>query len=430
MLGALGYWGFETGDGAATQALLGVGAPVAAAVVWGLFIAPKASHPVPQARSGSACRWSCSAPPRSASPPSPRRQLAVLFVVAVVAARRGDGRARPQGSTTALSASPLRWAASAAPVSLEREAMGDDLERPDRAAGEQGERGAHVGRAGRPARGDVELAHEDRVAVDRQRAARAAAARRRTARRRARAPRRRPRSPRRAGCRRSRRRPARCRGRSRPSARRARAARAAARAPTRPRRRSRARRRCGAGRCSPRRPRARRRPASTPARRWARSAQASGSVKVASTGSMPSSGSSSPTSSGWMRTYSAKPPGSSRVERKRSHSVSWPRRQRRHSPHGAWWWIATRSPTAHAVDARADLDHLAGRLVAEHGGQLAADVERLHVGAAGRAGQHAAHDLAGAGDRVGRLLEDRLVLGERASDPHLCRARRGHPARW
>ncbi len=43
------YWGFETGDGAAAQVLLGVGVPVAAAVVWGMFIAPKARHPVPLA---------------------------------------------------------------------------------------------------------------------------------------------------------------------------------------------------------------------------------------------------------------------------------------------------------------------------------------------------------------------------------------------
>jgi hypothetical protein len=49
MLGALAWWGFETGDGAATQVLLGVGVPVAAAVVWGMFIAPKARHPVPLA---------------------------------------------------------------------------------------------------------------------------------------------------------------------------------------------------------------------------------------------------------------------------------------------------------------------------------------------------------------------------------------------
>src|SRR3954469_4011451 len=48
MLGSLGYWGFKTGDGAATKALLGVGAPLLAAVVWGLFIAPKATIEVPK----------------------------------------------------------------------------------------------------------------------------------------------------------------------------------------------------------------------------------------------------------------------------------------------------------------------------------------------------------------------------------------------
>ena len=49
LLGALAWWGFETGDSAVAQWLLGLGAPVAAAVVWGLFIAPKARHPVPLA---------------------------------------------------------------------------------------------------------------------------------------------------------------------------------------------------------------------------------------------------------------------------------------------------------------------------------------------------------------------------------------------
>jgi hypothetical protein len=42
LLAALGYWGFETGGWA-----LGLGAPLAAAVVWGMFIAPKARYPVP-----------------------------------------------------------------------------------------------------------------------------------------------------------------------------------------------------------------------------------------------------------------------------------------------------------------------------------------------------------------------------------------------
>ena len=47
MLGAVGYWGFTTGDSAAAQALLGVGAPLLMAVVWGVFVSPKATRPLP-----------------------------------------------------------------------------------------------------------------------------------------------------------------------------------------------------------------------------------------------------------------------------------------------------------------------------------------------------------------------------------------------
>jgi hypothetical protein len=41
-LGALGWWGFAAGDGVAPRLLLGIGAPVVAAVVWGMFAAPRA----------------------------------------------------------------------------------------------------------------------------------------------------------------------------------------------------------------------------------------------------------------------------------------------------------------------------------------------------------------------------------------------------
>jgi len=44
LLGALAWWGFDAGGW-----VLGLGAPLAAAVVWGLFIAPKARYPVPLA---------------------------------------------------------------------------------------------------------------------------------------------------------------------------------------------------------------------------------------------------------------------------------------------------------------------------------------------------------------------------------------------
>jgi hypothetical protein len=43
-LTSLAYWGFAEHEGA-VQWLLGLGAPLLAAVVWGTFIAPKASRP-------------------------------------------------------------------------------------------------------------------------------------------------------------------------------------------------------------------------------------------------------------------------------------------------------------------------------------------------------------------------------------------------
>ncbi|MCM3570159.1 YrdB family protein [Neobacillus mesonae] len=39
---ALGYWGFHTGNGKVTKALLGVGVPILIAVIWGVFGSPKA----------------------------------------------------------------------------------------------------------------------------------------------------------------------------------------------------------------------------------------------------------------------------------------------------------------------------------------------------------------------------------------------------
>ena len=40
-LAALAYWGFHTSSGA-VQWVLGIGAPLAMAVIWGLFMSPKA----------------------------------------------------------------------------------------------------------------------------------------------------------------------------------------------------------------------------------------------------------------------------------------------------------------------------------------------------------------------------------------------------
>ncbi len=46
-LGALGYWGFKTGNATITKIVLGVGAPLVAAVVWGTFVSPQAPVQLP-----------------------------------------------------------------------------------------------------------------------------------------------------------------------------------------------------------------------------------------------------------------------------------------------------------------------------------------------------------------------------------------------
>lgn len=47
LLAALAIWGFSTHEGAFQKALFGIGAPLLAAIIWGLFVAPKAVRPVP-----------------------------------------------------------------------------------------------------------------------------------------------------------------------------------------------------------------------------------------------------------------------------------------------------------------------------------------------------------------------------------------------
>ncbi len=50
-LAALLYWGFNTGSGVVAHLILGIGAPLIAAILWGMFVAPRAVKPVaPPAR--------------------------------------------------------------------------------------------------------------------------------------------------------------------------------------------------------------------------------------------------------------------------------------------------------------------------------------------------------------------------------------------
>ncbi|UVI33178.1 YrdB family protein [Paenibacillus spongiae] len=42
---AIGYWGFHTGSGYVVKIILGLGLPMLAAIIWGMFVSPKASIP-------------------------------------------------------------------------------------------------------------------------------------------------------------------------------------------------------------------------------------------------------------------------------------------------------------------------------------------------------------------------------------------------
>ena len=44
VLAAVGSWGFKTGSGWLVKILLGIGAPLLIAVIWGTFAAPKAAY--------------------------------------------------------------------------------------------------------------------------------------------------------------------------------------------------------------------------------------------------------------------------------------------------------------------------------------------------------------------------------------------------
>jgi hypothetical protein len=48
MLAALGYWGFTLDQGLAVRVGVGLGAPILAAVVWGLWMAPRAPNRLPE----------------------------------------------------------------------------------------------------------------------------------------------------------------------------------------------------------------------------------------------------------------------------------------------------------------------------------------------------------------------------------------------
>ena len=82
-LAALGYWGLRTGTGPVTKAALGIGTPLVAAVLWGLFAAPRATFSIPLA--SLAVQLVVFGGATVALYAAGRHGLAITFVVLVVA---------------------------------------------------------------------------------------------------------------------------------------------------------------------------------------------------------------------------------------------------------------------------------------------------------------------------------------------------------
>ncbi len=48
MLAALAYWGFQTGESTLVKLVLGIGAPLIAIVIWGIYNAPRSARRLPR----------------------------------------------------------------------------------------------------------------------------------------------------------------------------------------------------------------------------------------------------------------------------------------------------------------------------------------------------------------------------------------------
>jgi hypothetical protein len=96
---ALGYWGFQAGSGTPAKLALGLGTPLLAAVLWGLFAAPRARFAVPLP-AVLAVKALVFAGATAALWATGHRTLAVAFAIVVVAntvvatvVRRAPGQA-------------------------------------------------------------------------------------------------------------------------------------------------------------------------------------------------------------------------------------------------------------------------------------------------------------------------------------------------
>ena len=86
LLVALGYWGFQVGGNPVANILLGLGAPLLAALVWGTFVAPKARVPL-SAQRQLACETVIFGLGIAALAATGQPRLAAIFAITAVLSR-------------------------------------------------------------------------------------------------------------------------------------------------------------------------------------------------------------------------------------------------------------------------------------------------------------------------------------------------------
>ncbi|GER86114.1 hypothetical protein KDW_02760 [Dictyobacter vulcani] len=83
MIAALGYWGFTTGNGIILKVMLGLGAPVLAIILWGMFGAPRSKWRL-QGLAYGAFKFIIFGVAIAALFAAQQEQLAIAFIIVLV----------------------------------------------------------------------------------------------------------------------------------------------------------------------------------------------------------------------------------------------------------------------------------------------------------------------------------------------------------
>ncbi|GCE24820.1 hypothetical protein KDA_03040 [Dictyobacter alpinus] len=83
MIASLGYWGFTTGNGMILKIILGLGAPILAIILWGIFGAPRSNWQL-QGLAYVAFKFIIFSVAIAALFATQQKQLSIVFIIVLV----------------------------------------------------------------------------------------------------------------------------------------------------------------------------------------------------------------------------------------------------------------------------------------------------------------------------------------------------------